>query len=64
MYNLGGTANSGDVPWDAEAAATGQAFKSVAHPVFRGYGFRHEHAFDQDHLVVGLLTAACSNARA
>jgi hypothetical protein len=39
-------------------------FKPVAHPVFRRYGFRHEHAFDQDHLVVGLLTAACSNARA
>jgi hypothetical protein len=37
-------------------------FKPVAHPVFRSYGFRHEHAFDKDHLVVGLLTAACSNA--
>jgi len=64
MYSLGNATGCGDVPWAREAAATGQPFKPVAHPVFRRYGFRHEHAFDQDHLVVGLLTAACSNARA
>jgi hypothetical protein len=31
---------------------------------FAAMDFRHEHAFEQDHLVVGSLTAACSNARA
>ncbi|WP_202358163.1 hypothetical protein [Mesorhizobium sp. 113-3-3] len=31
---------------------------------FAAMDFAHEHAFDQDRLVVGLLTAACSNARA
>jgi hypothetical protein len=31
---------------------------------FAAMGFRHGHAFEQDHLVVGSLTAACSNARA
>jgi hypothetical protein len=62
MRNLATAADAGDVPWAGEAAATKRPVKSVAHPVFRRYGFAHEHAFDQDHLVVGLLTAACSNA--
>jgi hypothetical protein len=30
--------------------------------LFAAMDFAHEHAFDQDHLVVGSLTAACSNA--
>ena len=32
----------------------------LADPVIRRYGSRHEHAFEQDHLVVGSLTAAGS----
>jgi hypothetical protein len=31
-------------------------------PLFAAMDFAHEHALDQDHLVVGSLTAACSNA--
>jgi hypothetical protein len=34
----------------------------VARPFNRRYWNRHEHALDQDRLVVGSLTAACSNA--
>ncbi|ESW93794.1 hypothetical protein X765_04875 [Mesorhizobium sp. LSHC440B00] len=30
--------------------------------LFAAMDFAHEHALDQDHLVVGSLTAACSNA--
>jgi hypothetical protein len=30
----------------------------VAHHPVRGYGIGHDHDFDQDRLVVGLLTAA------
>jgi hypothetical protein len=30
--------------------------------LFAAMDFAHEHAFDQDRLVVGSLTAACSNA--
>ncbi|UVK51006.1 hypothetical protein DBIPINDM_004212 [Mesorhizobium sp. AR02] len=64
MYSVGNATGCGDVPETEKRRPLNRLFKPVAHPVFRRYGFRHEHAFDQDHLVVGLLTAACSNARA
>jgi hypothetical protein len=49
---------AGDLPRPANSVIP------LAEPIIRRYGSRHEHALEQDRLVVGSLTAAGSNARA